>query len=183
MIKNLLSTFVLILIVFCSGETDKQIYETQGGEFASQPGNFIADFPTKPQYSSIDNQIGLDKFKIHLFRNNLGPNKIFSIEYYDYPEHMINGLTNAQLYAQGVTNYANKMSESFKLEFQESIEQHGLDGQYFVLNLKQNAINKGINGHIQGKLFRVGTRVYTVTYMGAYDRNIGSFMDSFRLLN
>jgi hypothetical protein len=182
MIKNLLLILTVLTFLSCENESDKMIYKTKNGEFASQPGNFIADFPTKPNYSAIDNQIGLDKFQIHLFRSNLGPNKIFSIEYNDYPEHVIKSMTDVELYSQGVTNFSNKMDEAFKLEFQESIEQHGLNGQYFVLNLKKDAIAKGIEGHIQGKLFRNGNRVYTVTYMGQNDKNIDVFMKSFRLI-
>ena len=95
---------------------------------------------------------------------------------------MIKSMTDEQLYSQGVTNYSNKVAETFKLEFQKPIEQHGIKGQYFVLNLKQSALDKGIKGHIQGKLFRKGNRVYTVTYVGLNDRNINPFMESFRLI-
>ena len=95
---------------------------------------------------------------------------------------MIKSISDEQFYKQGVANFTNKMAESFKLEFQESIEQHGLKGQYFVLNLNQRALNKGIKGHIQGKLFRKGNRVYTVTYLGLNDKNTDTFMKSFRLI-
>ncbi|TXG36697.1 hypothetical protein [Seonamhaeicola maritimus] len=182
MIQKLLLTLTILTFLSCGNESDKMIYKTKGGEFASEQGNFIADFPTKPGYSAIDNQIGLDKFQLHLFRSSLGPNKIFSIEYNDYPEHMIKSMTDEQIYSQGVTNFSNKMAEAFKLEFQEPIEQHGLSGHYFVLNLKQNAIEKGIKGHIQGKLFRNGNRVYTITYIGQDDKNVDVFMNSFRLI-
>tara|TARA_R110002124_G_scaffold84681_1_gene220269 strand:- start:14138 stop:14713 length:576 start_codon:yes stop_codon:yes gene_type:complete len=182
MTKKLLLILTILTFLSCGNESDKMIYKTKGGEFASQPGNFIADFPTKPNYSAIDNQIGLDKFQINLFSSTLGPNKRFSIEYIDYPEHMIKSISDEQFYKQGVANFTNKMAESFKLEFQESIEQHGLKGQYFVLNLNQRALNKGIKGHIQGKLFRKGNRVYTVTYLGLNDKNTDTFMKSFRLI-
>ena len=182
MTKNLLLILTILTFLSCGNDSGKMIYKTKGGEFASQPGNFIADFPTEPKYSAIDNQIGLDKFQIHLFRSTLGPNKIFSIEYYDYPEYMTESMTDEQMYSQGVTNFSNKMAEAFKLEFQEPIEQHGLSGQYFVLNLKQHAIDKGVQGHIQGKLFRIGNRVYTVTYIGRNDKNVDTFMESFRLI-
>lgn len=180
--KKLLLILTTLTFLSCGNESGKMIYKTKGGEFASQTGNFIADFPIKPKYSSIDNQIGLDKFQIHLFRSTLGVNKIFTIEYIDYPEHMITSMTDQQFYAQGVTSFANKMAETFKLELQESVEQHGLKGQSFVLTLKQNAIEKGIKGHIQGKLFKKGNRVYTVTYIGQNDKNIDAFMNSFRLI-
>jgi len=172
---------MLITFISCGNEND-DIYKTKSGEFASISGNFIADFPTKPNYSAIDNQIGLDKFQLHLFRSTLGSNKIFSIEYNDYPEHMIKSMTDEQIYSQGVTNFSNKIEEAFKLETQKPIEQHGLKGQYFVLTLKQSAIDKGIKGHIEGKLFRKDNRVYTVTYIGRNDKNTDSFMNSFRLI-
>ncbi len=182
MIKKSLLILTVLAFLSCGNESGKMIYKTKGGEFASQPGNFIAGFPTKPNHSAIDNQIGLDKFQIHLFRSTLGPNKIFSIEYNDYPEYMIKSMTDEQIYSQGVTNFSNKMAEVFKLELQEPIEQHGLKGHYFVLSLKENAINKGVKGHIQGKLFRTGNRVYTITYMGKDDKNVETFMESFRLI-
>lgn len=182
MTRKLFLILTILTFVSCRNETNENIYKTKSGKYASKTGNFIADFPTKPNYSAIDNQIGLDKFQIHLFRSTLGPNKIFSIEYNDYPEHTIESMTDEQLYSQGVTNFSNKMAEAFKLGFQESIEQHGLQGQYFVLNLKQSAIDKGIKGHIQGKLFRKGNRVYTVTYIGQNDKNTDTFMKSFRLI-
>ncbi|MDT0559173.1 hypothetical protein RM697_10960 [Ichthyenterobacterium sp. W332] len=183
MTRSLILILTILTVLSCGNESDKMIYKTQGGEFASKPGNFIANFPTKPNHSAIDNQIGLDKFKIHVFRSTLGPNKIFSIEYLDYPEHMIKSMTNEQIYAQGVTNFSNKMAETFQLEFQEPIKQHGMNGHYFLLELKQNQIDQGIKGHIQGKLFRNGNRVYTITFMGQDDKNIDIFMKSFRLID
>ncbi len=180
--KVLLPFLVFLTILSCKNESSKIIYKTKSGEYASKPGNFIADFPTEPKHSAIDNQIGLDKFQIHLFRSTLGPNKIFSIEYVDYPKHMITSMSDEQIYNQGVTNYSNKVSESFQLESQESIEQHGLNGKYFVLRLNQGAINKGVKGYIEGKLFRKGNRVYTITYLGHNDKNTDAFMKSFRLM-
>ncbi len=181
--NNLLFIFALIIFSSCGNDPNHFVYKTKSGEYASKPGNFIADFPIGPKHSAIDNQIGLDKFQMHLFRSTLGPNKNFSIEYVDYPEHMITSMTDEQIYSQGVTNYANKVSESFQLESLESIEQHGLKGQYFVLTLKQSAIDKGAKGYIEGKLFRNGNRVYTITYLGHNDNNTGAFMKSFRLIN
>jgi hypothetical protein len=182
MTKNLLLILIILTSLSCGNESSETIYKTKSGEFASKTGNFIADFPTKPNYNVINNQIGLDKFQIHVFRSPLGPNKMFSIEYTDYPEYMIKSMSDEEIYAQGITNFSNKMAKSFELEFQEPVEQHGLNGQYFVLRLKQNLIDKGVKGYIEGKLFRNGNRVYTVTYAGHLDKNTDSFMKSFRLI-
>ncbi len=95
---------------------------------------------------------------------------------------MITSMSDEQIFNQGVTNYSNKVSESFQLESQESIEQHGLNGKYFVLRLNQGAIDKGVKGYIEGKLFRKGNRVYTITYLGHNDKNTDAFMKSFRLM-
>ena len=181
MAKQLFLIFTILTFVSCSN-TDENIHKTKSGEFASKTGNFIAKFPTKPSYSTIDNQVGLDKFQIHLFRSTLGANKIFSIEYVDYPDYMIKSMTDDQIYSQGVINFSNKMSETFELEFQKPIEQHGLKGLYFVLNIKQVLLDKGVKGHIQGKIFRKENRVYTIAYLGEDDKNIDPFMTSFRLI-
>ncbi|WP_445732140.1 hypothetical protein [Mariniflexile sp.] len=181
MAKRLILIFTMLTFISCGNEND-DIYKTKSGEFASKSGNFIAAFPIKPGYTAIDNQIGLDKFQIHLFRTSLGPNKVFSIEYNDYPEYMIKSMTDEQIYSQGVTNFANKMADSFKLEFQEPIQQNGLKGLHFVFALKKYLVDKGGKGYIAGKLFRNGNRVYIVTYIGENDKNTDTFMESFRLI-
>jgi len=182
MTKKLLLILTTLIVMSCANETNENLYETKSGEYASKTGNFIANFPTEPKYSAIDNQIGPDTIQTHVFISTLGPNKIFSIEYHDYPENTIKSLTEEQIYSQGVSNYSNKMVENFTLEFQKPIEQHGLKGQYFVLNLNQTAKDKGIDGHILGMLFKKENRIYTVCYIGKNDKNTGVFMDSFRLI-
>jgi len=177
-----LSLIFLVFFISCGNDSKNDIYKTKSGEFASVKGNFIAKFPTKPNLSVIDNKIGLDEFKINLFRGNLGPNKVFSVEYTDYPEYMLKSTTDEQLFSQRIINLANKMDKSFRLEFQESIEQHGLKGKYFVLELKQSEIDRGIKGYFEGKMFRNGNRVYTIAYFGHSDKNVDLFMNSFRLI-
>tara|TARA_R110002073_G_scaffold138424_1_gene288022 strand:- start:5215 stop:5517 length:303 start_codon:yes stop_codon:yes gene_type:complete len=77
--KVLLSFFAFLTIFSCGNESTDNIYKTKSGEYASKPGNFIADFPTEPKHSAIDNQIGLDKFQIHLFRSTLDQIKYFQL--------------------------------------------------------------------------------------------------------
>jgi len=182
MTKKVLLILTFIAFLSCGDKTNDDIYKTKSGAYASKTGNFIVHFPTKPKYTSIDNQIGLDKFQIHLYRSTLGAQKIFNVEYNDYPEHMIKSLSNEQLYTQGVANFANKMAESFNLQYQKPIEQNDLNGQAFQLELNKNAKNKGHDGFIMGRLFRDGNRVYTITYIGVNDKNVDSFIDSFRLI-
>ncbi len=179
--KTLLLILTILILTSCGNSTN-DIYKTKSGEYASKSGNFIVRFPTKPDISVIDNKIGLDEFQIHLFRTALGPNKKFSVEYVDYPEYLLKSSSDEQIFTQGITNLANKMSESFELEFQESIEQHTLNGKYFVFRLKQALIDKGVKGYVEGKIFRDKNRVYTITYFGRSDKNVDPFMESFRQL-
>lgn len=181
MIRTIIIFLVLVTTVAC-GDKSNDIYKTKTGAFASQSGNFMANFPSKPSYTSIDNQIGLDKFQIHLFRSSLGKQSIFSIEFTDYPEFMIKSLTDEQLYDQGVSNFSNKVEASFDLHFQEPIVQHGLNGRAFQLEPNATVKNRGLDGFIMGRIFRQENRVYTVTYMGLDNKHVGTFLDSFKLL-
>ena len=181
MIKKLILLFSIIMFISCGNEND-DIYKTKSKEYASKSGNFIIKFPTKPNYSLIENQIGLDKFHINLIRSTLGINKIFSLEYTDYPEYLLKSKTDEQLFDQVIENYSNKMTESFKLKQQKPIEQHGIKGRYFVFTLKESAIDQGVFGHIEGKIFRKGLRIYTVTYLGVNDKHTDEFINSFRFL-
>ncbi len=91
-------------------------------------------------------------------------------------------MTDEQIYSHGVTIFANKMADSFKLEFQEPTMHNGLNGVHFVFGLKKHLADKGVKGFIAGKLFRNGNRFYTVTYIGENDKRTDSFMNSFRLI-
>lgn len=182
MTKKLFLLLSILSIISCGKNESDDIFKTKSGQFASRFGNFVASFPTEPHYTVIDNQVGFDKFQIHIYRSTLGPQKVFTIEYNDYPEHAIKSLSNEQIYFQGVSNFANKMSENFILQLQEPIEQHGIKGQHFQLAPKESARKKGLNGFVIGRLFREGNRVYTITYIGVNSKKITPFMDSFRLL-
>ncbi|WP_299229137.1 hypothetical protein [uncultured Psychroserpens sp.] len=183
MIRKLQILFCTIIFISCGNETNEHIYKTKTVEYASKTGNFIAKFPTEPKYSVLERKIGIDDFEIHVFRSTLGPNKIFSLEYIDYPENMIKSLSDSEIYSQGISNYSNKIADKFNLDFQKTIEQHGLKGEYFVFSLKPSLIEKGIEGHVLGILFRKENRVYTISYMGINDDKTGTFLDSFRLIN
>ncbi|MEY8848564.1 hypothetical protein AB9K26_07100 [Psychroserpens sp. XS_ASV72] len=182
MIKKSLITLILLVVFSCGKTTNDNIYKTKGGEYASKTGNFVADFPTEPKYSVIDNKLGLDEFQIHIFRSTLGVNKLFILEYVDYPEHMIKSMTDEQIYTQSINNLTHKMEESFFLDYQESIEHNGLSGEYYVLKTNQELKEKGVEGMALGRIFRVENRVYNISYLGENDKNIDSFIDSFRLL-
>ena len=166
----------------CGQFENNDIYKTKGEEYASKKGNFVADFPIEPNHTAIDNQIGLDKFEIHLYRSAFAGRKIFNVEYNDYPTHMLKSLTTEELYNQAVNNFAYKVADNFDLIYQKSIEQNGLQGQAFQLELNDNAKKKGHDGFIMGRIFKDENRVYTVTYMGIDDNRVGSFLESFRLL-
>ena len=181
--KKQLLLFVTIFSLFSCGKIEgNDIYKTKGGEYASKTAHFVVDFPTKPKHTAIDNQIGLDKFQIHLYRSALGPKKVFNVEYTDYPEHMIKSMPNEELFDQAVTNYTNKLAESFNLLYQEPVVQHELKGRKFQLELNESAKSKGLDIFILGRLFRKENRIYTITYVGNNDKRAGSFVDSFRLL-
>ena len=180
MTKILFSVLISFAFVSCGSNSDDDVYKIKSGEFASRVGGFAAAFPTEPSHTVIENQIGLDKFQLHLFRSTLGAPKNFNVEFYDYPEKLLKGLTDEQLYEQAVKNLSSRMSESFILEHQEPIVQHGLKGVAFQLEWKENATNK--DRFILGRIFLEGSRYYVVTYVGVNDEHVDPFMDSFRLL-
>ena len=57
MIKKLFLILIVLGFLSCGNKTNETIYKTKDGEYASKHGNFIADFPTKPNYSAIDNAL------------------------------------------------------------------------------------------------------------------------------
>lgn len=174
--------FVILALFSCGNESNDHIYKTKKGEYASKAGKFIVDFPSQPEYTKGNGQLGEENIEIHVFRSTLGPKKIFSIEHDDYPKDMIQNLSNEEVYAQAIENYTQKMVGSFVLQSQKPIKQHGLSGRQFIMNLNKKAKAKGHKGYIVGRLFRNENRIYIVTYIGINDKNTDSFLNSFRLI-
>jgi len=177
---NIRLLLLIGLIIFSSCKEDSDIYKTTSGAYASKTGKFVAKFPTKPKSSVIDNKIGFDEFKIFLYISTLGPNKIFSVEHYDYPEGTMNDISNEKFLEQSVANYVLRMSGNFELDFKEQIVKDNLKGISFVLHPKDTKKNKGM---ILGEIFKKGNRVYVITFLGVSNNKVGEFMDSFRILN
>ncbi|TXE17264.1 hypothetical protein ES692_09775 [Psychroserpens burtonensis] len=173
---------VTLFLVMLSCKDDSVVYKTTSGAYASKTGKFYAKFPTKPNLSIQDNKIGADEFEVFAYRSTLGPNKIFSIEYFDYPGEMVKAMPNEQFLDQAVTNYSYAMASNFELDFKEPVNNGDLKGVYFVLQLKENPAIKGIEGMILGEIFKIGNRVYTITYHGIPDKRVDTFIESFKIM-
>lgn len=170
-----------VCCISCGNNNSENLYKTKSGEFASKTGHFIAKFPVEPAYSTIERAFGNDKLEIHSFRTVLGPNKIFAVEYIDYPETYINQMSDEEVFKLTKTNYIYQTSGSFELDYEDDIEQHDLKGKYIVLRLTKDLTEKGVNGHFLIQIFKKENRVYTISYLGRNDKQTGEFMDSFRL--
>ncbi|WP_179319771.1 hypothetical protein [Winogradskyella helgolandensis] len=180
---------ILVLTLFslnaCQSQTkDKtEMYETESKEYASESGNFIIDFPMKPTLRVIDNQIGMDKYKIYNYQAVAGQQMIYMAEYIDFPEYIIESWDKEQLYSQILNTLEAKYRGVFKLTKKEPIEQHNLRGIYFEYSLNPDAnIPRGVKGAIKGAIYFVGNRSYQLTYLGEEQELIEKFLSSFRLI-
>lgn len=181
-IKLFLFVFTVIICFSCGNESNSEvIYKTKSGEYASKTGKFIAKFPTEPVYSIVEREFGHETLEVHAFRTVLGLNKIFAVDYIDYPEAYIKQMSDEEILKQAMINYIYQASDSFELDFEKPIEQHGLNGQYFVLRLNENMSKKGAKGHVLVQVFKKENRVYSISYLGHNDKQTGEFLDSFRL--
>jgi len=181
MIKKIILLGYLFVIISC-GDSSNDIYKAQSGEYASPKGNFIIKFPVKPNYGVINNQIGLEKFKLNLFTVALGANKTFSLEYVDYPKDLFNDKPAHQIFKETISGLKNRMGDVFYLASNEEIVQHGITGRKFILSFKEEYIERGARGHIEGRLFKINNRIYTLLFKGLNNDHVKPFMDSFRLL-
>ncbi|WP_188467121.1 hypothetical protein [Bizionia arctica] len=184
--RNLL---ILLLTIFtlnsCQSQTkDKtKMKKTESGEFYSESGNFIIDFPIKPTLRVIDNQIGMDKYKIYNYQAVAGQQMIYMAEYIDFPEYIIESWDKDQAYNQILKTLEAKYGGVFDLTKKEPTEQNNLNGIYFEFSLNPNAnVPKGMKGGIKGKVFFVGNRSYQLTYFGEEQELIENYLNSFRLL-
>jgi len=182
MIKYSLIFLLVITLISCDKKDNDIIYKTKGGDYASKVGNFIANFPTEPDYTKFDRRVMIDTFEINLYRSALSAKRVFNIEYTDYPENTFEKTSNEDVYDEALSNYVRTMSESFTLQHQEVIEQHGLDGIAFQLNTKGKLKKQVTSDYVLGRIFRVGNRVYTITYVGENYKNAATFVNSFRTL-
>ncbi|REG82826.1 hypothetical protein C8N41_1172 [Winogradskyella sediminis] len=184
--KNLL---IILLTIFtlnsCQSQSkDKtEMYKTESGEYASESGNFIIDFPMKPKLQVIDNQIGTDKYKIYNYQAVAGQQMIYMAEYIDFPEYVMKSWDKDQAYQQILKTTEAKYGGVFKLTKQEPTEQHNLKGIYYEFSLNPDAnVPRGVKGGIKGKIFFVGNRSYQLTYLGEEQELIETYLNPFRLI-
>jgi hypothetical protein len=181
--RNLLLIQLLLLIAFSScSQSEKEIYKTKSGNYASKPGNFIVYFPTEPKLTVIDNKIGTDEFKIKHFRSTLGADKIFSLEYFDYPDYLLKNRETDNILSESVKNMSNKLGDKFYLTQEKFLTQKGIRGKYFVSELKNEFVEKGIEGYAEGIIFLEKNRIYTQMFMGVDNNHTIDFIKSFRTI-
>ena len=108
---------------------------------------------------------------------------IYGAEYIDFPDYIIESWDTGDWYNQTLKTLEAKYGGIFKLTKQEPTEQHNLKGQYFEFSLNPDAdIPKGVESSIQGKIFFVENRAYTITYFGENQELIEPYLNSFRQL-
>ena len=183
------NSLVILLTIFtlssCQSQTkDKtEIDQTESGEFSSESGNFIIDFPIKPTLRVIDNQIGMDKYKIYNYQAVAGQQMIYMAEYIDFPEYVMESWDKDQAYNQILKTLEAKYGGVFKLTKKEPTEQHSLKGIYYEYSLNPDAnVPREVKGGIKGKIFFVGNRSYQLTYLGEEQELIETYLNSFRLI-
>ncbi len=162
-----------------------EMHKTDSKEYSSESGNFIINFPIKPTLRVVDNQIGVDKYKIYNYQAVTGQQMIYMAEYIDFPSYIMESesWTKEQAYNQILKTLEAKYRGVFKLTKQEPTEQHNLKGQYFEFSLNPDAnVLKGTKGGVKGKIFFVGNRSYQITYIGEEQELIEPYLNSFRLI-
>lgn len=184
--RNLL---VILLTIFTLNSCQSQLkdktemYKTESGEYVSESGNFIIDFPMKPTLRVIDNQIGMDKYKIYNYQAVAGQQMIYMAEYIDFPKYVMESWDKDQAYDQILKTLEAKYGGVFKLTKKESTEQHSLNGIYFEYSLNpETNVPRGVKGGIKGKIFLIGNRSYQLTYLGEEQELIDKYLNSFRLI-
>ncbi len=175
--KITLILFTSILFISCASDSD--IYKTKSGEYGSREGKFIVKFPSEPKSSTIDNQIGLDKFQINLYRSTFGVQEVYSVEYTDYPEYAFASKPDAEVLEEMVQSMSNKLGSEFELAAIRETEGHDPVGRRFLYETRGEVDPD--KPYIIGKVFKKGNRIYTVTFSGKDNNRVAGFIDSFRI--
>ena len=168
--------FLLTIILFfsCNNQNENDIYKTKSGEYGSKVGNFVIKFISEPNFSIVNNE---NTAPIYRYRATLGVNKIFTLEYFDYADDVLNQVGIEAVYNQIINNVISNFGDNVVDKNVSIVNQHGLEGKHFVVYFKDE-----VKGYVDGKIFLNGNRVYIITYMGKHDKNIDPFMKSFRLI-
>jgi hypothetical protein len=174
----LIATLIITLLSSCNNENQINLTKDSEGFYTSKLGNFKIKFPASPVPNVIDNQIGLDKFKIHHYRAVKSKNEIFTLEFIDLPDNILSSISDeANYYESAINNLSNLYrSKGFELDSKKDILHKGLKGIEFRFN--------GSMGSIIGRLFKVDKTTYTISFMGQPTTSeIENYMNSFELLN
>lgn len=173
-------TFSIFFIIACSSNPNNDIYKTKAGEYISKTGRFSIKFPKKPKFNVTDKKIGEDKFVIYSYKTTIDNDKIFSLEYVDFPEHIIKSRTDDALYTQVISNMVSNMPADFELKLIFDTEQDSLKAKYFAF--EKNEENRDEDPYAEGMVLRKNNRIYTIMYLGAFDEKVNEFIKKFHIL-
>jgi hypothetical protein len=174
---------LFLIIIACKQEKRTQTF--QDDLFHSKEGNFEVYFPTKPKTQKLDNNmIGIDKISGISYQSIFQNDKIFTIGFTIVPEYILKSWDLQDYYKQGVETIANRYGKDFKLTRNDSINENGLEGRYFYIEVKPEVkIANNVKGYIEGKFFLVGNKYYNILFTGEPTSETDKFFKSFRIKN
>jgi hypothetical protein len=148
------------------------------GLYRSAIGNFRIKLPTTPAVNVLDQQIGLEKFKVYGYQAIENRTEVYRIEYLAIPETLLemSESTGGYNYDTVINNlFIQYKNQGFVLSSTKEVTHKDMQGVEYRFDSDK--------GSIVGRFFKVGNKTYTLYFLGQpYTNRINAFFDSFEIL-
>jgi len=181
---------VILLCVFlffsCNSEKTSKAemyYVEETGEFANDIGLFRIKFPLSPKMEIIKNKVGDLKYNVFQYKAMTGRQKIYLAQFSDLPEVAVKSVGKENFYNTAINSFQHSFDRSFQLEKKEEIKIGAYSGYEFVLREKgytNNVHNK--EQILKGRIFFRANRIFSIIYLGEEQKEMDTFLESFRFM-
>ena len=179
--KKKLNYFVLFLslltiTISCDDSPNIALEKDADGFYRSSLGNFRIQFHTTPSAQVLDQQIGMEKFKVYSYQAFEDRRTGYKIEYIDIPEVLVE-MTPAGFTHEAMLNNLSFLfgKEGLQLTSSSDVTYKDLKGLEFRFD--------GDQGSVIGRYFKIGNKTYTMYSFGqVHTEKINAFFNSFEIL-
>ena len=159
----------------CGGEKTSFTKDADG-YYNSNISNFKIKFPVQPSTKVIDNQVGLEKFKIYFYQAVKEKDELYNLEYIELPTALAASSKQQNYLELVLTNLSNiYRRKGFNLTSKKEITYQNTKGLEFRYD--------GVMGSVIGRFFNINDKTYTMTFMGhPRTSEINAYFDSFQIV-
>lgn len=170
---------LLWLLSACGGSEKPDVVTFKSGAYGSKAGQFIIEFPGKPQVSTHPFNFGTMEGEQYTFRYKIGNEYLYAVSYVDFSPTLLASWDMEQLFDQNIKVFTSGL-DAYNLQ-----DRQVNDEKMYEKSISYTLYAPATGSMAKLKFLRYGDRIYQISF--SCDRNqppkdeIDQFFNSFNI--